>query len=105
MISHLILLHLCVLAVCSSRSGFSQTVKKQKKTNLGSAYIVRLHLFEILVFSFSGNKVMGYYLKASSHLVSRSAFAFSKLTEAMITNFKRKDYVLYSFFQSTSTLP
>ena len=44
-------------------------------------------------------------LKAHSHLASMSAFAFSKIIEAMVTKHKRRKWVLYPFSASTSTSP
>ena len=41
------------------------------------------------------------YVKAHSHL-AMSAFAFSKIMEAMVTKCKRNDWVLYPFPTSTS---
>ena len=45
------------------------------------------------------------HLKTHSHLVPMSAFAFSKIIEAMVTKRKCKEWILYKLTASMSTSP
>ena len=51
------------------------------------------------------NAENGCEAKAHSHLASTSAFACSKIIEAMVTKHKCKELVLYPFSVSMSTSP